>query len=112
MGNQKTKKNRKFSKASLIAAASGFSVSADVNISFFSGLGQATAILFRNGVLINMQSISTSGTIHFQEVQSGDAIAVNGVCTGTADILLSVPSNPSTPEHFDAGIIITGYTIS
>ena len=105
------KKSKRLIKSSLFALASTESVSADVNVVFTSGIGQITASLFRNGVLINMQSISNSGSIHFAEVQSGDSISVNGVCTGTADITVSVSTNPVTPEHFNAGIIMSGYTI-
>ena len=105
------KKPKSFSKSSLVAMTSASSTSADVGIIFKSGLGQITASLFRLGTLINMQSISSSGNIHFSDVQPGDSVSINGVCSGTADITLSVQSNPVTPEHFDAGIIITGYTI-
>jgi hypothetical protein len=113
---QSLKKKKKpaiksISKKSLVASPSVASAPADIDIVFSSGLGQATAVLFRNGVLINMQSISTSGTIHFTDVQSRDSISVNGVCTGSADITVSVPTNPPTPEHFTAGIIMTGYTV-
>jgi hypothetical protein len=104
-------KKTKLTKASLVASASATSLQADVEIIFTSGLGQATAVLFRNGVLINMQSISISGTIHFTDVQSRDSIAVNGVCAGDAVVTISIPTNPMTPEHFTAGIIMAGYTI-
>jgi|SRR5687767_9250200 len=107
----KTPKSRIFSRSSLVASASGGPMPADVFIDFLSGLGQATAVLFRKGLLINMQSISTSGSIHFDDVQSRDSIAVNGVCTGSADVSITVPTNPITPERFSAGIIIGGYTI-
>lgn len=96
----------------LVATASPRSFTADVTFRFASGIGQATASLFRNGLQINMQSISSSGTIHFAEVQSGDVVSVNGVCTGTADIAVSVPTDPVTPEQFTAGIIIAGYLIN
>jgi hypothetical protein len=114
--SSKTAKKKKtalksISKKSLVASPSVASAPADIDIVFSSGLGQATAVLFRNGVLINMQSISTSGTIHFTDVQSRDSISVNGVCTGSADITVSVPTNPPTPEHFTAGIIMTGYSV-
>ncbi len=104
-------KSKRLMKSTLVAMASDISTAADVGVVFTSGLGQITALLFRNGVLINMQSISSSGNIHFSEVQSGDSISINGVCSGNADITLSVPTNPDFPEHFNAGIIMTGYTI-
>jgi hypothetical protein len=58
-----------------------------------------------------MQSISTSGTINFTDVQSRDVISINGVCSGTAAITISIPTRPATPDNFTAGIIIAGYLI-
>lgn len=99
-------------KTSLVAVAAGVSSPAKLSVVFRSGIGQITASLFRKGVMINMQSISRTGDINFSDVKRGDAIAVNGVCTGTADITINVTTNPTTPEHFTAGIIMGGYSIS
>jgi hypothetical protein len=110
-GKTKSFKLPKFSKTSLIALSADVLVPASVQVDFKSGIGQLTAVLFRNGVLINMQSISTSGVIQFSEVQSQDTIAVNGVCTGDATVKVSVPTNPGTPENFSKQIIMSGYTI-
>lgn len=107
----KSAKTKRLSKTSLVAFASELSNPAVIHVIFQSGLGQITSTLFRNGILINLQSISNSGSINFSDVQSGDSVSLNGVCSGTADITISVPTNPPTPEHFDAGIIMTGYTI-
>lgn len=109
---RKSSKPKKLSKTSLLATPTDLSVPVEVGFRFVSGIGQATASLFRKGLLINMQSISSSGNIHFSEVQSRDVISINGVCTGTADISVSVPTRPETPEHFDSGIILTGYLIN
>lgn len=98
-------------KAALVAVANTTSRPADVGAVFTVGLGQITATLFRKGVLINMQSISTSGNIHFSDVQTGDAISINGICAGKADITVSIATHPTTPEHFEAGLIMTGYVI-
>lgn len=100
-----------FTTASLVALAPGVAAPAGIQVIFTSGIGQLTAVLFRKGVLINMQSISTSGVIHFSEVQSRDSIAVNGVCAGNAVITVNVPTNPATPEKFSKEIIMSGYTI-
>ena len=97
--------------ASAVALAPGTASGAGVQVDFTSGIGQLTAILFRKGVLINMQSISTSGVIQFSDVQSRDSIAVNGICAGNAVITVSVPTNPATPEKFSKEIIMSGYTI-
>lgn len=102
----------KLSKASLIAAVSATSASADVNVDFTSGIGQVTAILFRMGLPINQQSISSTGSIHFSDVQRGDAISVNGVCSGKAAISVSgVSTDPSTVQNFEAENIHSGFDI-
>jgi hypothetical protein len=91
-------------KEALAALPTEASVPVDVNITFFSGIGQATISLFRKGILINMQSTSTSSNIHFSEVQSGDIIAVNGVCTGNATLTITgVSTSPPTPTNFGTG---------
>jgi hypothetical protein len=96
---------------SLVAESAAHSLQVNITFTFTGGIGQATSLLFRRGVLINMQSISSSGSIQFSEVQSGDSISINGVCTGKAIIVLSTPTIPLSPQQFDAGIIITGYLI-
>ncbi len=96
---------------SLVAEEAPHSQQVDVTFTFTSGIGQATSLLFRKGVLINMQSLSSSGNIRFSEVQSGDAISINGVCTGKAVIAINTPTIPASPEQFNAGIIMTGYLI-
>ena len=97
--------------ASLVAESAPHSLHVNITFTFTGGIGQATSLLFRKGVLINMQSISSSGTIQFAEVQSGDSISVNGVCTGSATIEIDTPTVPASPQKFNAGIIITGYLI-
>jgi len=96
---------------SLVAESAVHSLQVSITFTFTGGIGQATSLLFRKGVLINMQSISSSGNIQFSEVQSGDSIAVNGVCTGNAIIVVNTPTVPLSPQQFEAGIIITGYLI-
>ncbi len=105
------KKGKKLLKTSLVAAATTLSTPVNVGFRFASGIGQATASLFRNGVLINMQSISMTGNIHFADVQSGDVISVNGICTGTADITINVTTIPANPKHFVAGLIMANFLI-
>lgn len=96
---------------SLVAESAPHSLQVSITFTFTGGIGQATSLLFRKGVLINMQSISSSGNIKFAEVQSGDSISVNGVCTGSALIIVDTPTVPTSPQQFSAGIIITGYLI-
>jgi hypothetical protein len=97
---------------SLVAEEASHSQAVDVTFTFTSGIAQATAVLFRKGVLINMQSISKSGNVNFSEVQSGDVISVNGICTGKAVIAINTPTTPATPEQFNSGLIISGYLIN
>jgi hypothetical protein len=108
---RRTTSTKKISTKDLVARLSRASVSANIQITFTSGIGQATASLFRNGVLINLQSVSSSATIFLSDVQRGDTISINGVCTGNATIAVSVPTSPETPEHFAAGNINTGYDV-
>ena len=101
----------KFTRSCLVAVPADDEKTADIQVEFTSGIGQVTAALFRNGVLINMQSISKSGAIHFSDVQSRDSVSVNGICSGNASVTLTVPSDPATPEFFSKQVIMTGYTI-
>lgn len=106
-----TMKPQELTANSLVAEEASHSQQVDVTFTFTGGIGQATTLLFRKGVLINMQSISSSGNIRFSEVQSGDAISINGVCTGKAVVAISTQTLPETPEQFDTGMIMTGYLI-
>jgi hypothetical protein len=103
-------KRKKLTRSVLVAVASGTSFPVTVNITFIGGFGQATVVLFRNGLLINMQSVSLSADVHFADVESRDSIAVNGVCAGSATVTIDVSTNPATPESFTK-IILGGYTI-
>lgn len=97
----------------IMASDASTSVAGSVSVTFNSGIGQITASLFRNGALINLQTISNDGSIFFSDIQSKDGISVNGVCTGTggADITVSVPTNPATPQHFNTEFIHGGYIV-
>lgn len=96
----KKKTTLSIKKNALVAAATATSQPANINCTFTGGIGQVTATLFRKGAMINMQSISSSGVINFSDVQSGDAISVNGVCTGICEIRISIPTTPGTPKRF------------
>jgi hypothetical protein len=102
----------KLTTGSLVAAAASHSQPVCISFTFTAGIAQVTTALFRKGILINMQSISSSGDINFSEVQSGDVISVNGVCTGQAEIAINTATTPVTPEQFNTGLIIAGYLIN
>lgn len=109
--NTTTMNTQELTATSLVAAGAPNSQQVSITFTFTGGIGQATSLLFRKGVLINMQSISSSGNIQFSEVQSGDSISVNGVCTGKATIVVDTPTIPASPQQFNAGLILTGYLI-
>jgi hypothetical protein len=96
---------------SLVAEQADHSKPATITFAFTTGIGQATTSLFRRGVLINMQSISSSGDIKFSDVQTGDVISVNGVCTSKAVIEIDILTTPVTPSEFKAGLIIKAYLV-
>ena len=102
---------REFTATSLVAAEAPHSLPVEITFAFTGGIGQATAILFRKAVMINMQSISNSGIIKFAEVQSRDSISINGVCTGKAVITVNTPTIPDNPQEFNAELILTGFLI-
>lgn len=90
-------------EATLVANPSTQSRPANISITFLSGLGQATASLFRNGNMINMQTTSVSMTIQFSHVETGDIIALNGVASGSAKVDIDLNTTPATPTTFNAG---------
>ncbi|MDE3249837.1 MAG: hypothetical protein KGO82_14325 [Bacteroidota bacterium] len=98
-------------RRALIPVAAG-AAPVTVSLKFVSGIGQVTASLFRQGVLINMESISNEGDIVFSQAQKNDTISVNGVCTGQASITINTATNPATPDRFSNEIIVGGYIIS
>jgi len=106
-----TMKPQVLTASSLVAEEAPHSQQVNVTFTFTGGLGQATAVLFRRGVLINMQSISHTGNVNFSNVQTGDVIAVNGVCSGKAVVEINTDTVPETPEEFTAGLIIASYLI-
>lgn len=98
----------KFNAATLDAS----SVQATVNVTFTSGTGQVTTSLFRNGILINLQSTSVSADILLSDTKRGDMLSVVGVTTGSATItVVPVSTSPGTPDQFSAGPIMGSYVI-
>jgi hypothetical protein len=102
----------------LVAEVTANSRPATINVTFNGGIGQMTASLIRNGVLINLQSISSSANIFFSDVQQGDVITLNGHATGNpplpihaAVITISVPTIPATPDPRPEGPIHGMYVI-
>jgi len=72
-----------------------------------------TATLFQNltGAIIGHDSLTTTGTIVFNNASRGDVVSVNGVCTGKAKIEIDVATDPDTPVNFTAGNINFGFDI-
>lgn len=86
----------------------------NIQVTFTSGIGTLGVKVFQNGTgnLIEHGSINSSGVITLFTPTSGDVIAIDGVCTGTADISIDVPTTPLTPVHFPAGTIHDGFVIN
>jgi hypothetical protein len=84
-----------------------------IAVTFTGGLGNLTATLFKNltGAIIGHDSLSASGSIIFNNANTGDAISINGVCTGKAVINIDVATDPPTPVKFTAGNINFGFDI-
>lgn len=98
----------KFNAATLDAS----SVRATVNVTFTSGTGQVTTSLFRNGILINLQSTSVSADIMLSDTKRGDVLSVVGVATGSATITITpVQTSPVTPDQFTSGPVMGSYVI-
>lgn len=85
---------------------------ATLNVQFTSGLGQLSAIVFRNGVEIDSDSITQTGSIIFEDVAVGDSISVSGECSGTTTITIDVGTNPATPTVFTEHVFDRGYTVT
>jgi hypothetical protein len=104
-------KPKDLAPTALVAVEAPHSQQVDVTFTFTGGIGQATAVLFRKGVLINMQSISNSGTIRFSEVQTSDVISINGVCTGKGAVAITATTLPITPKQFKTGLFMANFLI-
>ena len=83
----------------------------NINVVFKGGNGKLTAKLDRNGALIDQGSIDKSGTISLQDAISGDSIGIDGECSGTADVNISVTTNPTTPQQYLQGEIHDGFDV-
>jgi len=101
----------KITSRSLVATVTSTSAAAEMEVTFISGIGQLTVSLFRNGVLINLQSVSSSSKIFLSDVQRGDMISTTGVCTGKAEVKINVPTTPASPQNFDAGPIFFAFVV-
>lgn len=101
--------------SSIPARPAATSLVASVGITFFGGVGTATVALFRSGLLINMQTLTASGSVSFSDVAQFDRITVDGVCTGAGAnatvINISVPTSPATPTNFPTGEFHIGYIV-
>jgi hypothetical protein len=114
------KATKKKSKMKILAAKTAVSSFLDgelrpatVHVEFVNGLGTLTGTLFQNGTgsVIGHDSLNNSGNIVFNNAQSGDVIAINGLCTGSANISVDVATNPPTPVSFSEGNIHFGFDI-
>lgn len=66
-----------------------------LDVTFNLGVGELTAKLFRMDGSKESNSLGSSGgTIHFNNVSSGDSINIEGTCAGTASVSLNLSSDP------------------
>lgn len=73
---------------------------ANMNVEFDMGIGHITATQYRDTAVIFKGSLNRGGTITFNDVESGDAISIDGVCSGTAKLEMDVRTNPATPRNY------------
>jgi len=76
---------------------------ANISILFTEGKGQLNIQLNRDGEEIANGSLQTSGTIPLADVQSRDVITLDGVCTGSAELNIDVPTKAATPTTYPDG---------
>ncbi len=96
---------------SLLGFTSSTTGTADFKFEFFEGVATATVTLFRDGQIVDSQTVSDDGTLHFSDVRSRDTASVKGTCAGTGKITVSVDTRPASPTSLKAGKIIERYTI-
>ena len=77
---------------------------ATIKVTFKDGVGTLNAKLYRDGIVVEVLDMVNSGENNLN-CQSGDFLSVGGSCAGTADILMDIPTTPSTPLHDTAGPI-------
>ncbi len=82
----------------------------NLNVTFQSGVGDLTATLLRSAAS-ETKTIGISGTIAFQDVESGDVVSIKGECAGSATITIDPPTFPATPQGFGNGNIFGIYRI-
>jgi hypothetical protein len=92
-------------------AQPGFAGPMTLAINFLGGQGSLSAVLTRNGAVINQGSNTDGGDITFGDTRSGDAMALVGSCTSSASIQISTATSPGSPLTFQAGNIFDSVII-
>ena len=82
-------------------ATAGTSMSIDVE--FRDGVGDAIIKLFRNGKQIDRKDIDRTGTVTFNDVQTGDSISLGGNAPKTK-FVFSRSVDPASPRSFTGPI--------
>jgi hypothetical protein len=88
-----------------LAAAPLTTSAANIDVAFKLGLGHLTATLYRKMAVIARGNLTRSGRITFNDVESGDSIAIDGGCTGTAQLQIDVNTTPASPRNYPKGDI-------
>jgi hypothetical protein len=76
---------------------------ANMDIEFDMGIGHLTATQYRDIAVIFKGSLNRTGTITFNDVEAGDVISIDGICSGTAKLDMDVNTRPSTPRNYTEG---------
>ena len=87
-------------------------MSANVNVTFKTGVGSLVATLYRDEVEIANGQLTESGTITFDDAESEDSISINGASAGTTHLEITMPTTPSTPIDYPAGDIFDNFLIN
>lgn len=84
-----------------------------ISVTFTAGAGTLRATLFQylTGAPVASGMLQSSGQIRFDNAGKGDAISIDGVCTGKATISINVETSPQTPVTFYEGNINFGFDI-
>jgi hypothetical protein len=63
-------------------------------------------------VLIKQGETEITGSIDLGNVSSRDTISINGNCTGTADVTITVATTPPTPTRYTNQNINDHFTVN
>jgi hypothetical protein len=84
-------------------------VTVHVKIDFTGGTPNGLTMTLNDG---SPQTITTSGTFSYDNVNSNDTIAINGTANASTKITIDQPTTPATPDNFNPGSVFGNYVIN